>query len=242
MECTLYIPIYNGEEYLTNTFASLNTAPACISDIVFLNDGSTDGTLSRITAYTREHPEAVLLSYGENRGKGAALTSAVHDIRDETRYIAFTDVEIPYGLAAIKDACHYLDTHSDVDIVIGDRTQASPTRTQYTPYRYMANRMLRLLLPRAIRHIHDTQCGVKVMRADVAKKLFAHVKTKRWLFDIELLLTAVHTHMGIYEMPVSIRPACIRTDGGVSVLRHGYKILKDIVTIYWYEARGWYKT
>ncbi|PIR76476.1 MAG: hypothetical protein COU32_01955 [Candidatus Magasanikbacteria bacterium CG10_big_fil_rev_8_21_14_0_10_42_10] len=243
MDCTLCIPVYNGMQYLPASLASLSSAPACISDVVFLNDGSTDFSLATMSQYRDAHSfHTQVHSWDVNSGKGAVLTRGVMSMDLSTPYIAFTDVEFPYGLASIAEACAYLDTHPDVGMVIGDRTATASGKRQYHVYRYIATNIFRLLLPSAVRNIHDTQCGLKVMRSDLARTLFSRVRTKRWVFDIELLLSAVHHDIGLYEMPVSIKPECVRGIGGVSLLRHGAKIVKDISTIRWYEARGWYKT
>jgi dolichyl-phosphate beta-glucosyltransferase len=53
------------------------------------------------------------------------------------------------------------------------------------------------------RHIHDTQCGFKLFRADVGKRLFSSLHLSGWAFDIELVLLARILRKRIAEVPVT---------------------------------------
>lgn len=47
--------------------------------------------------------------------------------------------------------------------------------------------------------LHETQCGCKLFRHDVAKKIFPHGKVEGFGFDVELLLIAKHFGYKIRE-------------------------------------------
>jgi glycosyltransferase involved in cell wall biosynthesis len=48
----------------------------------------------------------------------------------------------------------------------------------------------------------DAHCGVKAMRADVARRLLPRVKNRTWFFDKELLAAAERAGLRIHELPV----------------------------------------
>jgi glycosyltransferase involved in cell wall biosynthesis len=48
----------------------------------------------------------------------------------------------------------------------------------------------------------DAHCGVKAMRADVARRLLPRVKNRTWFFDKELLVAAEREGLRIHELPV----------------------------------------
>lgn len=243
---SLIIPIYNGAPYLRATFdelASYYTGRTDI-DIILIDDGSVDDTKKIIERLIKEHetalPHVRLVSYSNNKGKGYAVQRGFSEASPESSYITFTDVELPYGLAKIEEAVEYLCMHENIGMVIGDRTQAEKGRKQYATSRKLMNKCFRLLIPRALRHINDTQSGMKVFRRDTLRLLFSRVKTARWVFDLELFLIAIHHAVGIHQLPVTIKPACV-TRGGVTIAAHACQILRDIFLIYYYDLRGAYK-
>ena len=50
--------------------------------------------------------------------------------------------------------------------------------------------------------VRDTQCGFKMFRAAAARRLFAEVHEKRYLFDLELLLLAKRFQLKVAEVPI----------------------------------------
>lgn len=68
---TIFIPVYNQEEYVIKALDSLPLRDDI--DIVVLDDGSKDNTYKNLKQYRDEHPERkfTLLHYKKNRGLGA---------------------------------------------------------------------------------------------------------------------------------------------------------------------------
>ena len=243
----LIIPVYNGEEYLLRTCEELETyfvERRYLKEIIFVDDGSTDNTHIAL----KNSVPAVLASrvrvlhYKKNRGKGYAIMHALSTIDDAVSFFGFTDVEIPYGLSSFEEALFKLFESKDIDVVIGNRKHKDQTQVQYSWYRQFCTRFFRLLLPKPIRAISDTQSGLKVFKGDVGQKLFSLVRTYRWVFDIELLLAVVRGGFSFYEMPVSLKSSCLSRTGGVSLFRHGPRILYDMIRIYLYDRKSIYNS
>jgi len=53
-----------------------------------------------------------------------------------------------------------------------------------------------------IHGIHDTQCGFKAMKREVAQKVFPRVTSNSAIFDIEMLVVATHEGCRIAEIAV----------------------------------------
>ena len=49
---------------------------------------------------------------------------------------------------------------------------------------------------------HDTQCGYKLYKKEIAKKLFSKLRDNRFVHDIEIILIANLMKISIKEMPV----------------------------------------
>jgi len=79
MLLSLIVPIYNEEEALPFLLAALNTTlaeMACDHEIIFVNDGSLDGSLEFLQEATRDSSIKVL-SFSRNFGHQAAITAGL---------------------------------------------------------------------------------------------------------------------------------------------------------------------
>lgn len=241
MERAIIIPVYNGALYLPETFRELGELVKN-HQIIFVNDGSTDETGTLLEKFHRENASTVtIVEYAKNMGKGYAIREGLQKVVTDCTKIAFTDVEIPYGVEALQSGFQLLEESSELSFVYGTRTAADKTESQYSLYRKIGTRLFRLLLPRKLGNISDTQSGLKIFKRKAAEIIFALVKTNRWVFDTEIFLIAKEHQLKYQELPVHLKPACITRRGGVHFLRHGWKILADIIRIRSYASRGLYK-
>ncbi len=237
---TLIIPIYNGEAAIPAMWRAVRDwkrARAEETALVFVNDGSTDNTGAMLDVLVQEDPTLRIFHLRENMGKGMALATAVAQLTSDS-VVVFTDVDLPYTLEAVDAAVAYLQKHTRADLVIGSR--ALRKTEQYSRYRKVFSSVFRLLLPRAVRAYSDTQCGLKAFRMPVAKDLFVHLKTSRWVFDVELLLRASRAKYVVHEQAVTLRSGLARGKGGLTLMGDGLKVIRDMITIYWANHKGHY--
>jgi hypothetical protein len=71
----------------------------------------------------------------------------------------------------------------------------------------------------------DTQCGFKLYRGDVARRLYSECATDGFMFDIEIILRALHHGFRIAEFPVEW--TCDR-DSRLGIRRSGRSVLRDL--------------
>ncbi|MBI2436802.1 MAG: glycosyltransferase [Candidatus Magasanikbacteria bacterium] len=230
---SLIIPIYNGAPYIVETVRELvdfSIMHSWLTEVIFVNDGSLDKTEMILKAYReKKYPfELKIFGYTKNRGKGFALRSARSYV-GSVDVVAFTDVELPYGLVGLGDAMKLIETY---DMVAGTRVKIKESTRQYSIYRGVATKLFRLFLPREIIDIKDTQCGFKVFNKKIFNILLESIHTFRWVFDIELFVIARRKKMQIATVPVQIKESCLRRFGGVSFLKHGVYIIADILKIH----------
>ncbi len=231
LKVLLIIPVYNGARHLNTTFLKLEKLHIALSDdltIVFVDDGSTDRSGETISEYKGPLKNSLhILKLGTNHGKGYAIREAVRKYGYGSDIVCFTDVDIPYGISAVQEVI----THGiHTDIVTGSRELAREQR-QYSGYRYIANRLFRLCIPREIREIRDTQCGLKAFKSGIAEDIFNSIHTFRWTFDIEIFVIAKLRGYTIKEIGVSIEETSIDRRGGITFLKDGLQILRDIQRI-----------
>ena len=87
---SVIIPCYNSEKYLPTCFKSLDGQTYNNLHVVFVDDGSTDGTLKLIEEYCVNHPEYTVIS-GENRGVASARNAGLNAVKGE--YFCFYDAD-----------------------------------------------------------------------------------------------------------------------------------------------------
>ena len=94
---SLVIPIYNEESVLDALFARLKRSLADLPDteILFVNDGSTDDSLNRLTRFLEEVPEARIVNLSRNFGHQSALMAGIAHARGEAVILMDGDLQDP---------------------------------------------------------------------------------------------------------------------------------------------------
>ena len=86
----------------------------------------------------------------------------------------------------------------------------------------------------AVPGIHDTQCGFKLFRGDVARELFHEARINGFAFDIEILYLARRRGLAIAEVPVLWFNS---PESKVSVLRDTLPTLWDLLRLRWLHRK-----
>ncbi len=80
IDLSLLVPVFNEEAAIPQFMDSLGPVMAKLGmrwEVVFINDGSTDGTLDILQALRRQHIEIRVIDFSRNFGKEAALTAGL---------------------------------------------------------------------------------------------------------------------------------------------------------------------
>lgn len=88
---SIVIPVYNAQKYLEFCFATLEKQTFQNFEVIFVNDGSTDNSLSMIENYVLQHKEKSYVYSKENGGQSSARNLALTKVQGE--YIAFLDCD-----------------------------------------------------------------------------------------------------------------------------------------------------
>ena len=88
---SVIVPVYNAQKYLKKCVESLVHQTLEEIEIVFVNDGSTDGSLEILEDYQRIYPEKVVVYSKENGGQASARNLGIQKSVGE--YIGFTDAD-----------------------------------------------------------------------------------------------------------------------------------------------------
>ena len=112
---TVLMPVYNGERYVGEAIESILAQTFTDFELLIVDDGSTDRTLSILREYARQDRRVVVLQNGSNLGLVPTLNRGLSATRGE--YIArmdADDVSLPERLAR---QVAYMDQHPEVGVL-----------------------------------------------------------------------------------------------------------------------------
>jgi len=172
------------------------------SELIVVNDGSTDATAS-ITRETFSNTMLAtrLLENFPNRGKGAVVRSGL--LAAQKPIALFFDADLSTPLGETPKLIEPI-AHGEIDIAFGSRAIDRSLIGQHQPWRReQAGRVFNLLVRLATGlPFWDTQCGFKAFRVDVCRPIFEAARLDGFAFDVELLYLAHRAGLHIREIPV----------------------------------------
>lgn len=200
---SIIFPAYNEARTIRKAIketAQILRHQAIAHELIVVDDGSTDDTLSIAQKLVTEYPELRIIQQSLNQGKGAAIQRGVAEANGQ--WMAFMDCDLATHPRELPLVLPLFDT---TDIVIGSRRHPQSRITEHQPwYRQALGKSINAFIRYALKlPYHDTQCGFKLFRNGVAKILFRDLKTKGWVFDVEVLLKAQRLGYRITEVPVT---------------------------------------
>ena len=115
---SIIIPTYNMDELLSACLDSLVASTALDAlDIVVVNDGSRDNSLSIANSYATKYPHSVRVIDKPNGNYGSTINAALPTLMGE--YTKILDADDTFDTAAIEPFVAYLEQVSGADMVVG---------------------------------------------------------------------------------------------------------------------------
>jgi glycosyltransferase involved in cell wall biosynthesis len=213
---SVLIPVHNEERTLEQVLEAVERRPE-VSEIVLVNDGSTDGT-RQILEQRRFSVPAQVIHHDRNRGKGNAIRTAIQAATSDLALIQDADLEYDpsdYPLLLAPFA------RPAVTVVYGTRSFTS--HTAYSFWFVIGNRLVNLwnnVLYNT--YLSDLETGFKVMSLETWRSLDLRADG----FELEPEITAKLLRRGhrIYEVPISYT-ARSREEGKKLTWKDGVKAI-----------------
>jgi len=201
---SILIPAYQEERTIGEVLrqvASIDTEPAGFAkEILVCDDGSTDRTVDVVRRQVAEDSRIRLVQHEKNRGKGAAIRTALAEARGDYTLIQDADLEYEVGdypalLAAVN---------AGADVVYGSRFLNGSRPAGMRTANYLANRILtrsaNLLYGLSIT---DEATCFKVFHTDLLRSL--DLECEGFEFCPEVTAKLGRRKIAIAEVPIHYR-------------------------------------
>ena len=228
---SIVIPCFNEQGRIGETLRiAINylAANAPASELIVVNDGSTDAT----AAIAREELESAqvatrLVENFPNRGKGAAVRSGL--LAAQTAIGLFSDADLSTPLEETPKLVEPI-ANGEVDIAFGSRALDRNLIGVHQPWRReQAGRVFNLLVRLSTGlPFWDTQCGFKAFRLEACRPVLEAAQIDGFAFDVELLYLAHRAGLRIREVPVRWNHA---EGSKVSFFRDSLRMLREVITL-----------
>ncbi|MFH2008067.1 MAG: glycosyltransferase family 2 protein [bacterium] len=164
-EVSVVVPCFNEAPSLETLHEELCRAlegAGLTFEVVYVDDGSTDGTWEVLTSLHRRDSRIEVVRLRRNLGKASALASGFQHARAPVLCTVDGDLqddpaELPPLVARVRSG--------EWDLVVGWKRPRRDPLTKVLPSRVF-NWILRRLSPA---RLHDFNCGLKVLSAEVAR-------------------------------------------------------------------------
>ncbi len=204
IELSIVVPMYNEQDNVSETHRKIHEAidPLNIKwELIFVNDGSIDNTLSVVSEVAKKDPMLKIVSYLPNRGRGYALRQGFNAANGE--FILSIDFDLSYDAAHLVRMYQYLKEHPEADVVLGSAYMKGGEVIGVPKFRLfiskLGNLMLRLAFPW---HIHTITCVLRGYRKEAIKSLALVADGKE--IHLEILSKVLDLGYKVAEIPATL--------------------------------------
>ena len=206
---SVILPLYNEEKRLNNLFIKIREFKYLNKDkieFIFVNDGSNDNSYFLINNFISENKKKIdlkIVSYKKNKGKGFALKKGVTKAKHD--WIITVDIDLSVKLEQIIIWEKKKLISNEANVYFGSRL-LDKSKVEAKNNRKFAgfifNIILRKILNSNLLNIKDTQCGYKLYKKNIAKKVFKKLTENGYIHDVEILILLQKSKILVKEIPV----------------------------------------
>lgn len=159
MRVSIVVPVYNEEENVLPLAEEIVAGVAKLSspEIIFVDDGSTDGTWGKISGAAARHPSVVGVRCARNAGQSSAMLTGLRQAKGDV--LVTMDGDRQNNPADIP---RLIETLQDCDVVCGYRAERKDSWGRRVGSK-LANRVRNWCTGDGIR---DTGCSLKAFRRE----------------------------------------------------------------------------
>ena len=178
MDISIIVPLYNEEESLPELYAWIERVMKANNftyEVIFVNDGSTDGSWRIIEDLSRQHGNVKVIKFRLNYGKSPALFCGFE--RAEGDVVITMDADLQDSPDEIPELYRMI-TKDGYDLVSGWKQKRYDPLSKTIPTK-LFNATARAVS--GIHNLHDFNCGLKAYRKEVVKNIEVYGEMHRYI-------------------------------------------------------------
>jgi dolichol-phosphate hexosyltransferase len=221
-EVTIVMPVFNERARLERAVDAVLAARISEAlELIVVDDGSTDGT--RDLLRDRSWPPEVRVIYHErNRGKGAAIRTALDEARG--LYTTIMDADLEYEPTDIPTLLAPLRA-GDAQAVFG--TRGFQSHSAFSFWYVVGNRAVTFAANLLFNSwVSDMMTGQKAMSTELFRSL--DLRASGFAIEAEITARLLRKGVRIYEVPITYT-ARSREEGKKLTARDGIRVLRTLI-------------
>lgn len=178
MDISVLIPLYNEEESLPELYAWIERVMRknmFSYEVIFINDGSTDGSWNVISRLSKEHECVKGIRFRRNYGKSPALYCGFKEAQGDV--VITMDADLQDSPDEIPEL-YKMIMKDGYDLVSGYKQKRYDPLSKTIPTK-LFNATARKIS--GIKNLHDFNCGLKAYRLDVVKNIEVYGEMHRYI-------------------------------------------------------------
>lgn len=220
MDLSIVIPLFNEEENIDHLYRELVEAldPLDVdSEMIFVDDGSSDGSYGRLCQIQQNDRRVVLIRFRRNFGQTAALSAGFDHARGRVIVTLDADLQndpkdIPLLLAKMDEG---------YDLVSGWRfDRKDPFLSRRVPS-MIANRVISLIT--SVR-LHDYGCTLKAFKREITENI-------RLYGEMHRFIPAIASGMGAHIAEVKVNHRQRRFGQSKYGISRTVRVVLDLITV-----------
>jgi glycosyltransferase involved in cell wall biosynthesis len=228
---SVVLPAYQlGSVIAANLERVASVLSAISPEIIAVDDGSTDQTLSEALRATSNMPGASVLSHRVNRGKGQALFTGARAAKGDLVVFLDADLDLPP-----EQVPALLQQMGDADVLVGAKRDSMATG-RYPFIRRLLSRIFSLATVGLFKlTVTETQTGLKIFRKEVLDAVIPQMRIDGYAYDLEMLVRAQRAGFKLAQTPVELGPGA-----STASLRAGmlWQMARDTARLQWWVWTG----
>jgi glycosyltransferase involved in cell wall biosynthesis len=219
---SIIVPVYNERATIRKVLQTVarTKTPGLRKEILVVDDASTDGTLEVLRGFRLKGLR--LFTHPVNRGKGAAIRTAIPHTQGD--FVIIQDADLEYDPSEYPMLMKTL-LEGSADAVFGSRFLG--TRRVFLFWHYVGNKFLTLLTNLLYDTIlTDMETCYKVFRGDLIRSI--PLREDRFGFEPEVTAKILKRKVRLYECPITYRGRSFE-EGKKITWRDGFSAVRALV-------------
>ncbi|HWO42591.1 MAG TPA: glycosyltransferase family 2 protein [Candidatus Eisenbacteria bacterium] len=203
MKLSVVVPVFNEARTLEEVVHRVKADPYP-KEIILVDDGSQDATPEILARLEREsggdpRGQIKVLKHAKNRGKGAAIKTALQHVTGAV--VIIQDADLEYDPRDYPKLLEPIEAGL-ADVVYGTRFYGGGAHRVLFFWHYMGNQALTFISNMLTNlNLSDMEVGYKLFRAEILRGI--ELKSQRFGFEPEITIKLAKRGARFYEVPIS---------------------------------------